>query len=278
MFRRGHPGGRFAREPASIEDHIKSDRVAALALADSTPLQGGIPDQARPPGLGPGGQFRWLRGLDLNQRPLGYEGNSSREASRSETNADKGDDDLRDYRLGRLWAASVPLLHSFFIVGRGWRSPRLAAISHLCAGPPFIWTTSAWRPEESSSESFLLPVSLSHLACWTVLLCSPRLYRGRYLFGRGNRGDFGGLRQSLSTLVLGRHRTTSPRCRPRPPSAYCHPSPVYHPPAVRAEDETAFISDGSIPVSDAVVRLPLMQRSLWIGMWRPRAGTLPSKR
>src|SRR3990172_4465895 len=61
----------------------------------------------------------WLRGLDLNQRPLGYEGNSSREASRSDPNGDKGVYDLRDYPLGRLRATSVPLLHSSFIARRG---------------------------------------------------------------------------------------------------------------------------------------------------------------
>ncbi len=56
--------------------------------------------------------------LERTFRPLGYEGNSSREASQSDPNGDKGDDDLRDYRLGRLWAASVPLLHSSFIARR----------------------------------------------------------------------------------------------------------------------------------------------------------------
>jgi hypothetical protein len=54
----------------------------------------------------------------LNQRPLGYEGNSSREASQSDSDADKCDDDLRDCRLGRLWAASVALLHRSFIARR----------------------------------------------------------------------------------------------------------------------------------------------------------------
>ena len=59
-----------------------------------------------------------MRGLDLNQRPLGYEGNSSREASQSDPKPNKDGDDLRDRRLGRLRAASVPLLHSSLIARR----------------------------------------------------------------------------------------------------------------------------------------------------------------
>jgi hypothetical protein len=39
----------------------------------------------RTPGsLRPSGGFAWLRGLDLNQRPLGYEGKSSRDTSQAE--------------------------------------------------------------------------------------------------------------------------------------------------------------------------------------------------
>ena len=59
-----------------------------------------------------------MRGSDLNRRPLGYEGNSEREAIQDEPSQTKDDDDLVDCHSVRLWAASVRLLHRYFTVGR----------------------------------------------------------------------------------------------------------------------------------------------------------------
>ena len=57
-------------------------------------------------------------GADLNRRPLGYEGNSEREAIQDEPSQAKDDDDLGDSQSVRLWAGSVRLLHSYFTARR----------------------------------------------------------------------------------------------------------------------------------------------------------------
>src|SRR6267378_128279 len=57
----------------------------------------------------------WLRGLDLNQRPLGYErkfGNQRNQGEPSQTNDDIA---LLNRSDGTFWLVSVGLLHSRFI-------------------------------------------------------------------------------------------------------------------------------------------------------------------
>ena len=48
---------------------------------------------------------------------LGYEGKSGTQTTQDDPNAANDKGDLRDCHFARLWAASVGLLHSYFIVG-----------------------------------------------------------------------------------------------------------------------------------------------------------------
>ncbi len=59
----------------------------------------------------------WLRGLDLNQRPLGYEGKSGRHNNRDEPTAANDDEDLQHGDVVASWFVSVGLLHRNFIAG-----------------------------------------------------------------------------------------------------------------------------------------------------------------
>jgi hypothetical protein len=56
-----------------------------------------------------------LRGLDLNQRPLGYEGKSSDHGSQDEPSQTNDDKALPNHLVGPFWFISVGLLHSRFI-------------------------------------------------------------------------------------------------------------------------------------------------------------------
>src|SRR2546425_11002393 len=54
----------------------------------------------------------WLRGLDLNQRPLGYEGKSGHHSDQDEPSQTNDDEDLLNGAVGDSWLTSVVLLHS----------------------------------------------------------------------------------------------------------------------------------------------------------------------
>ena len=54
----------------------------------------------------------------LGRRSWGYEGKSGAQTNQYNPNPAKDERDLRGCDFARLWAASVPLLHSSFIVGR----------------------------------------------------------------------------------------------------------------------------------------------------------------
>src|SRR2546422_9275410 len=53
--------------------------------------------------------------LDLNQRPLGYEGNSGHHSNQDEPTRTNYDEDLLNGAVGDSWLISVALLHSRFI-------------------------------------------------------------------------------------------------------------------------------------------------------------------
>ena len=57
----------------------------------------------------------WLRGLDLNQRPLGYEGKFHHHSNRDEPTQTNDDNVLANRFVGAFWAISVAVLHSRFI-------------------------------------------------------------------------------------------------------------------------------------------------------------------
>ena len=57
----------------------------------------------------------WLRGLDLNQRPLGYEGKFGPHSNQDEPNETNGDEALLKGPVGPSWLISVGSLHSRFI-------------------------------------------------------------------------------------------------------------------------------------------------------------------
>src|SRR5712691_4998662 len=68
--------------------------------------------------------FVWLRGSDLNRRPLGYEGKSGRQRNRDELTGTNDDEDVRNDDAGAFWFISVDLLHRNFIgsLGHGHRT------------------------------------------------------------------------------------------------------------------------------------------------------------
>src|SRR5439155_4770966 len=70
----------------------------------------------------------WLRGLDLNQRPLGYEGKSGRHSNQEKPTAPHDDEDLGNNDVGAFWFASVGVLHRHFIARR-LRTPGVLAFS-----------------------------------------------------------------------------------------------------------------------------------------------------
>src|SRR5437667_7639114 len=61
--------------------------------------------------------FSWLRGLDLNQRPLGYEGKFSHQSYQDKPTGTNDDTDLRDEKVVSPWFVLVGLLHRDFIAG-----------------------------------------------------------------------------------------------------------------------------------------------------------------
>jgi hypothetical protein len=60
-------------------------------------------------------RIEWLWGLDLNQRPLGYEGKSGQHSSQDEPSQTNNDNALTNDVVGTFWVISVALLHSRFI-------------------------------------------------------------------------------------------------------------------------------------------------------------------
>ena len=68
--------------------------------------------------------FRWLRGLDLNQRPLGYEGKSSHHDNQDEPTHTNDDTALPNRLVVPFPLISVGLLHSRFIAREGARTLR----------------------------------------------------------------------------------------------------------------------------------------------------------
>src|SRR2546422_4240854 len=61
----------------------------------------------------------WLRGLDLNQRPLGYEGESALHPDQKDPTGTNNEGDLRGDEVVPSWFVSVGLLHRNFIAGSG---------------------------------------------------------------------------------------------------------------------------------------------------------------
>ena len=64
----------------------------------------------------------WLRGLDLNQRPLGYEGKSGRQSYQDEPTETNDARDLQDEKVVSRWFVLVGLLHRDFIAGSDRRA------------------------------------------------------------------------------------------------------------------------------------------------------------
>ena len=62
-------------------------------------------------------RIKWLRGLDLNQRPLGYERKSGSDSHQEDPTEPNERSDLRRRVVGPFRSVSVALLHSLFI---GW--------------------------------------------------------------------------------------------------------------------------------------------------------------
>src|SRR5438034_9284699 len=62
---------------------------------------------------------QWLRGLDLNQRPLGYEWKSALHTDQKEPTGTNSSGDLRGDDIVPCWFVSVGLLHRNFITGSG---------------------------------------------------------------------------------------------------------------------------------------------------------------
>jgi hypothetical protein len=60
----------------------------------------------------------WLRGLDLNQRPLGYEGKSVLHTDQREPTGANYDGDLGGDKAVPCWFVSVGCLHRRFIAVR----------------------------------------------------------------------------------------------------------------------------------------------------------------
>jgi hypothetical protein len=64
-------------------------------------------------------RLRWLRGSDLNRRPLGYEGKSGPQDNRNVPTKTNEDRRLPDCHFVPPWIVSVALLHSCFIAKPG---------------------------------------------------------------------------------------------------------------------------------------------------------------
>src|SRR5437867_2572567 len=83
-------------------------------------------------------------GLDLKQRPLGYEGKSNPHRNQDEPTQTNDDEALLNGSVGLFWLISVGLLHSTFIASRGcadeWRDrrrrPRFNHVPSDPAKPP----------------------------------------------------------------------------------------------------------------------------------------------
>ena len=85
---RDRPGSRADRDPEALR---RGPRAGAAAVRRAGPAgrAARAPETRQPPDPdGSGGWFahNWLRGLDLNQRPLGYEGNGGRDERPSSHN------------------------------------------------------------------------------------------------------------------------------------------------------------------------------------------------
>src|SRR5437667_10396837 len=73
--------------------------------------------RAQPSSTASGTTPQWLRGLDLNQRPLGYEGKSAPHTDQKDPTGTNNDGDLRGDEVVPCWFGSVRLLHRDFIAG-----------------------------------------------------------------------------------------------------------------------------------------------------------------
>ena len=90
--------------------------------------------------------YNWLRGLDLNQRPLGYEGKSALHTDQKEPIGTNSAGDLRGGEVVPCWFVSVGLLHRDFIAVR--IAVRIFSRSLVQDVSPYmIWRT---RPLQTS--------------------------------------------------------------------------------------------------------------------------------
>jgi hypothetical protein len=89
----------------------------------------------------------WLRGLDLNQRPLGYEGKSAPHTDQKDLTGTNNDGDLRGDEVVPCWFGSVRLLHRDFIGGS--ESPCRSCPVHCVQHVHPSWRTAHGVPPHS---------------------------------------------------------------------------------------------------------------------------------
>src|SRR5437879_12763158 len=89
----------------------------------------------------------WLRGLDLNQRPLGYERKSTLHYGPKRTNRNQQRERLTSNEVVPCWFVSVGLLHRDFIAGS--ESPR-GSLRFTAAGRSSIYVAYPFRSPSST--------------------------------------------------------------------------------------------------------------------------------